>query len=230
MPSWLTGGGSDRGATDSGVTSSQLPTEGIENEQCDDGMACYGFTWCADGRCVYPANSTVCPRDGVFGNGPEVCDAISGCRSAGNPCGGAWASEGNEGVVGLPPLVSRCPRPIPGDRSAYDIARDLGGVATGENRLARGHGEVRRIALEQRKCRSYSCRRSPAAAFPDDHAMGCDGVRDWTGCRPVDGLRGSRGLRAGGLAGVDRPDRHDHGSLGGYRGASTRGGRLPMGS
>lgn len=105
MPSWLSGGGSDQGATDIGrYIQLNFPSECIKDEQCDDGVACTDNVCSADGRCVYPPNDDLCPEDGVFCNGSEDCDAITGCHSAGNPCGGACNEVDQCGC--LVPLVT----------------------------------------------------------------------------------------------------------------------------
>ncbi len=55
------------------------------NGHCDDGVACTDDT-CLAGTCVYTPNDANCPDDGLFCTGDEVCDAVSGCVSAGDPC------------------------------------------------------------------------------------------------------------------------------------------------
>lgn len=63
--------------------------------QCDDGIACTVDTCEALAGCVNTANDGLCPDNGNFCDGPETCDAQTGCVSAGDPCIGLgqWCSE-----------------------------------------------------------------------------------------------------------------------------------------
>ena len=58
-----------------------------EDGDCDDGVACTDDA-CVEQVCVYTPNDDNCPDDGVFCNGPEVCDPNQDCISAGDPCVG----------------------------------------------------------------------------------------------------------------------------------------------
>ncbi len=57
----------------------------IGDGDCNDGVACTDGT-CSGGSCTFTPNNANCPSDGQFCNGPEVCNAVSGCVSSGNPC------------------------------------------------------------------------------------------------------------------------------------------------
>jgi len=57
----------------------------VTNANCNDGIACTVDT-CVAGSCVFTPNNTLCPDNGLFCDGPEVCNAVLGCVSAGNPC------------------------------------------------------------------------------------------------------------------------------------------------
>jgi glucose/arabinose dehydrogenase len=52
---------------------------------CDDMVACTDNA-CTGGSCVFTPNDGNCPEDGLFCNGPENCNAVTGCFSAGEPC------------------------------------------------------------------------------------------------------------------------------------------------
>lgn len=59
--------------------------ECVIDTDCDDLVACTDDT-CSTGSCVFSANDLNCVDDTVFCNGPEVCDAVLGCFSSGDPC------------------------------------------------------------------------------------------------------------------------------------------------
>jgi len=59
--------------------------ECTSDEGCDDLVACTIDT-CVAFECVFTADNTACPDDGLFCNGHEVCNASAGCVSTGNPC------------------------------------------------------------------------------------------------------------------------------------------------
>jgi cysteine-rich repeat protein len=104
MPSWLAAGGVTQGAADIGrFIQLNFPTECVEDLQCDDGIACTMDTCGSDGRCVFTPTNDLCPQDGIFCNGPEVCDAELGCFSAGNPC--TADCDEIDGCGCLPPIV-----------------------------------------------------------------------------------------------------------------------------
>jgi len=87
MQGWLANGGTDQGAADIGrYAQLYLAVDCIDGSQCDDGMTCTDDTCNASGRCVFTANDTLCPDDGVFCNGVEICTEVSGCADSGNPC------------------------------------------------------------------------------------------------------------------------------------------------
>jgi hypothetical protein len=52
---------------------------------CDDGVPCTQNT-CVDGTCVFVPNDLNCSQDGLFCNGPEICDPVNNCVSSGDPC------------------------------------------------------------------------------------------------------------------------------------------------
>ncbi len=60
--------------------------ECLEDADCADGVACTGDA-CVAGSCVYEPDDMLCPDDEFYCNGPEICDAVRGCVSAGDPCG-----------------------------------------------------------------------------------------------------------------------------------------------
>lgn len=104
MPSWLAGGGTNQGASDIGkFIQLNQPTECVDDEQCDDGIACTVDSCGPLGRCLFTPTDALCADDGVFCNGAEVCDADVGCLSAGNPCVLSCDEETQCGC--LPPLV-----------------------------------------------------------------------------------------------------------------------------
>jgi hypothetical protein len=95
MPSWLAGGGTNQGAADIGrYAQLAFPTECVVDEQCADAIGCTQDTCDAAGRCVNEPLDGLCPDNGVFCDGPEVCDSVQGCVSAGNPC--ATSEDCNE--------------------------------------------------------------------------------------------------------------------------------------
>lgn len=53
---------------------------------CNDGVSCTQDT-CESGACSNIANDALC-NDGLFCNGTESCNVLSGCTSTGNPCSG----------------------------------------------------------------------------------------------------------------------------------------------
>jgi len=61
---------------------------GVDGD-CNDSVACTS-NMCNTGPnpnvCVFTPDNGLCPSDGMFCNGPEVCNAIAGCVSSGNPC------------------------------------------------------------------------------------------------------------------------------------------------
>jgi len=63
---------------------------------CNDGISCTADN-CSGGpggMCVHTAQNDLCPEDGLFCNGEELCSATSGCYSAGPPCGGCTEQAG----------------------------------------------------------------------------------------------------------------------------------------
>ncbi len=52
---------------------------------CDDGIDCT-VDDCVGGYCVFTPNHSLCPDDGLFCNGAEICSVRQGCISTGNPC------------------------------------------------------------------------------------------------------------------------------------------------
>ncbi len=63
-------------------------------DECDDGNECTDDRCLSDGSCENTPNDSLCPEDGVYCNGPEVCDAEAGCVSAGDPCPGLCDEQG----------------------------------------------------------------------------------------------------------------------------------------
>ena len=55
---------------------------------CDDAVACTVDACDAVTRtCTHEARSQLCPDDGIYCNGAEVCNGPTGCGHAGSPCG-----------------------------------------------------------------------------------------------------------------------------------------------
>jgi thiosulfate dehydrogenase len=87
MQGWLANGGTDQGVADIGrYVQLNFPVDCLDASQCDDGLTCTDDSCDANGRCVFTVNDTLCPDDGVFCNGTEICTAESGCADSGNPC------------------------------------------------------------------------------------------------------------------------------------------------
>jgi hypothetical protein len=55
------------------------------DEECNDLIECT-LDSCALGACSHTPNDEACSDDGVYCNGPEICDPSLGCLSAGDPC------------------------------------------------------------------------------------------------------------------------------------------------
>lgn len=105
MPSWLANGGTNQGAADIGrFCQLSLATECIDPAQCDDGVTCTNDTCAIDGTCAFSPDDSNCADDGLFCNGPEICDEMLDCVSAGNPCTGVCDEVDACGC--LPPLVT----------------------------------------------------------------------------------------------------------------------------
>ena len=63
-----------------------------DTNACEDGIDCTDDT-CQNGNCISLPNDANC-SDVFFCNGPEVCDALVGCVSPGDPCSsGTWCDE-----------------------------------------------------------------------------------------------------------------------------------------
>jgi len=71
----------ENGVCDDGENCSACPADC----GCDDGVACT-VDACNAGSCSHTPNNALCPSDGLFCNGQEVCHATQGCTSTGNPC------------------------------------------------------------------------------------------------------------------------------------------------
>ncbi len=65
--------------------STNVCLECLVGADCDDGVLCTDQT-CVSGVCVFTANDANCAQDGLFCNGPEICDAVTDCFSSGDPC------------------------------------------------------------------------------------------------------------------------------------------------
>jgi len=105
MPSWLAGGGNTQGAADIGrYIQLSFPTECVDDAQCEDGVGCTIDNCDGSGRCNSAPEGSLCSQDGVFCNGPEVCDPGIGCVSLGNPCAGSCDEADLCGCQ--PPLVT----------------------------------------------------------------------------------------------------------------------------
>ncbi len=94
----------------------------LADEDCGDGFLCTDDR-CVAGVCASTVNQGLCPDDGLFCNGQELCrpgdldaDAVTGCLAGGNPCPPSDCAECDE------PSAS-C-RPTPG------LACDDGDVCT----------------------------------------------------------------------------------------------------
>lgn len=66
------------------------PTIGQNNgcfadADCNDNIACTDNR-CMAGQCMFLPNDSLCPSNGMFCDGAEVCQAGTGCISAGSPC------------------------------------------------------------------------------------------------------------------------------------------------
>jgi hypothetical protein len=108
MLGWIANGGTDQGAADIGrYAQLGLAVDCLVASQCDDGVDCTVNTCSGIGRCTYVPNNNACPNDGVFCNGPEICDDTLGCVSAGSPC---WdpgsCDEALDHCGCTPPLIS----------------------------------------------------------------------------------------------------------------------------
>jgi cysteine-rich repeat protein len=77
---------------------------------CDDGVACTidSCDEVAD-ACVNTPNDNLCPDDGLFCTGVEVCDMLAGCVSTGDPCpGGTTCNDDTDTCEGVPDKVVIC--------------------------------------------------------------------------------------------------------------------------
>lgn len=64
-----------------------LSTICVSDDDCDDGISCTTNHCDIDtGVCSFTADDGLCADDGLYCNGPEICDAEKGCMGAGNPC------------------------------------------------------------------------------------------------------------------------------------------------
>ena len=78
---------------DSCVPATGCDYQADDTNTCEDGIDCTDDA-CQSGTCVSLPNDVNCSDDSVFCNGPEVCDAMVGCISAGDPCDSAtWCDE-----------------------------------------------------------------------------------------------------------------------------------------
>ena len=64
--------------------SSDACVDCFSGADCSDGLACT-LDICSDGTCVFSPDDAACD-DGLFCDGPEICDVKVGCLSSGNPC------------------------------------------------------------------------------------------------------------------------------------------------
>ncbi len=62
---------------------------------CSDGIDCTDDL-CLGGTCTSSVNHGLCPDDGLFCSGSELCDPSLGCRSAGDPCTGSFCNEAGD--------------------------------------------------------------------------------------------------------------------------------------
>jgi len=108
MLGWLQNEGDDQSAADIGkYVQATFPIECVSNDQCDDGITCTVDRCDSNGRCVYQPDDSTCTQDSDFCNGPEVCDPVSGCQSAGNPCSEPSACDNTAQSCGcLSPLMT----------------------------------------------------------------------------------------------------------------------------
>jgi len=113
MGGWLFNGGSNQGAADIGrYAQLNFPADCLNHAHCDDGVDCTLDTCNAAGRCVFTPDDSACADDGVFCNGPQICDAQLGCAGAGNPCSAASScDEAADGCGCAAPIVT-----VPGSR------------------------------------------------------------------------------------------------------------------
>jgi hypothetical protein len=70
------------------------------DSHCNDSVGCTDDT-CVSGSCTYTPNDSNCADDGLYCTGLEICDAVSGCVSTGDPCaaGGQICDEPADGCV-----------------------------------------------------------------------------------------------------------------------------------
>jgi len=61
-------------------------TDCVGPADCSDNIACTNDT-CVNGSCVFTPDDSLCPDNGAFCDGLEICNAATGCISAGDPCG-----------------------------------------------------------------------------------------------------------------------------------------------
>jgi len=75
---------------------------------CDDAVACTDDD-CVGSACVFTANDSNCPDDGLFCNGSEVCGAVSDCTSTGDPCSsGSTCNESTDSCDSCVPKNASC--------------------------------------------------------------------------------------------------------------------------
>ena len=60
------------------------PTGGVTTD-CDDGIACTIDSSGPDDQCSNIPDDALCD-DGLFCNGTETCDLLSGCQRGSDPC------------------------------------------------------------------------------------------------------------------------------------------------
>ncbi|MBW1810836.1 MAG: hypothetical protein JRJ87_21775, partial [Deltaproteobacteria bacterium] len=61
----------------------------LVDSDCNDNVDCTEDSCnVGTGTCIFTPNHTLCPDDGVFCNGNEVCDTQAGCVGSGDPCTG----------------------------------------------------------------------------------------------------------------------------------------------
>ncbi len=69
-----------------GITDEACDIDG----DCDDQVACtHDSCLVATGECLNQTDDSLCPDDGLFCNGAEICDPLQGCTGSGDPCAAA---------------------------------------------------------------------------------------------------------------------------------------------
>ncbi len=97
---------------------------------CSDGIGCTVDS-CDEINdiCVNTPNDNLCPDDGLFCTGQEICDTVQGCISTGDPCPAGTCNEDTNmcNVVSDKTAICHIPKGNPGN--AHTITVDADAVA-----------------------------------------------------------------------------------------------------